>query len=714
MDLTSAPPTALGKYEIRGVLGRGAMGTVYDGWDPVIGRRVAIKTVRLLDHADPEAQEGLERFKREAQAAGRLSHPNIVGVYDYGETAETAYIVMEFVEGQSLKQHLDAGERFPVAETVAIMGQVLAGLQFSHDSGVIHRDVKPGNVMITKGGPGGGRVKLADFGIARIESSVMTQDGTMLGTPAYMSPEQLMAQTVDSRTDIYSAGVVLYQLLTGERPFEGGLTAIIHKALNTVPPRPSELSVTAPASLDRVVARAMSKRPADRYPDADSFANDMRAAFEAPGQAIGARVPMADADATVVARPGLADRAAPPPAPPARSVAPSPPVLLHLPPPLAKAERGSNKALWGSLVVIALLAVGGGAWWALRSPAPPETIASAPSPAGSAPSGVSPVPSSGPPVSSPPAATPPRPAQPPAAQSPPAETQSAQSTPAPMPPTTSAPAQSAPPSLPPSGSPSPPAVAVPPVPAPIAAPPAQSKAPEEAAPKTAAIVPPKPAAIREALAALALSANCALPRFALADDGGITATGLVGAGAPAAALHEATLAAVGSAQLSWLMRPVDPAYCAVLNLIRPLDQPMLPAFGLALKDETEPLKDGEAIRPVLKLPDFPAHLQVDYLSHDGSVLHLFPDQAHKDKLFPANAIVPLGDPKQGVGTVGPPFGTDLIIAIASSVPLFSARRGSDADTVQAYLPALAAALDAARRNNVKLIGRALPVETMAR
>src|SRR5271165_2110517 len=217
MDLTSAPPTALGKYEIRGVIGRGAMGTVYDGWGPVIGRRVAIKTVRLLDHADPEAQEGLERFKREAQAAGRLSHPNIVGVYDYGETAETAYIVMKFVEGQSLKQHLDAGERFPVAETVAIMGQVLAGLQFSHDSGVIHRDVKPGNVMITKGGPGGGRVKLADFGIARIESSVMTQDGTMLGTPAYMSPEQLMAQTVDSRTDIYSSGVVLYQLLTGER-----------------------------------------------------------------------------------------------------------------------------------------------------------------------------------------------------------------------------------------------------------------------------------------------------------------------------------------------------------------------------------------------------------------------------------------------------------------------------------------------------------------
>ena len=132
--------------------------------------------------------------------------------------------------------------------------------------------------MIAKGG----RVKLADFGIARIESSVMTQDGTMLGTPAYMSPEQLMALTVDARSDLYSAGVVLYQMLTGERPFEGGLTAIIHKALNTVPPRPSEIAVTSPPAFDAVVARAMARRPADRYPDADSFAQRTAPALEAP------------------------------------------------------------------------------------------------------------------------------------------------------------------------------------------------------------------------------------------------------------------------------------------------------------------------------------------------------------------------------------------------------------------------------------------------
>src|SRR5271156_7212192 len=140
----------LGKYELRRILGKGAMGTVYEGFDPIIARQVAIKTVRLPDPDDVEAQEGLARFKREAQAAGRLSHPNIVGVYDYGETNEAAYIVMEFIEGQSLKERLDTREPFPVGETVRIMEQGLAALQFSHQRAVIHRDIKPGNVMLAE------------------------------------------------------------------------------------------------------------------------------------------------------------------------------------------------------------------------------------------------------------------------------------------------------------------------------------------------------------------------------------------------------------------------------------------------------------------------------------------------------------------------------------------------------------------------------------
>ncbi len=282
----------LGKYEISGILGKGAMGTVYDARDPVIDRRVAIKTLTLPDAADTEAQDELARFKREAQAAGRLTHPNIVGVFDYGETPKLAYIVMEFVDGPSLKSLLDKNERFPAAETVRMMEALLAGLQFSHERGVVHRDIKPANVMLTRGG----QVKIADFGIARIESSNMTQAGTIMGTPAYMSPEQFMGQTVDTRTDIYSAGVVLYQMLTGERPFEGSMTGIMHKALNVAPPRPSELSVTAPEPLDALVARAMAKRPEQRFASAAEFAQALRTAFEG-----GAATPEAtDAEATMV------------------------------------------------------------------------------------------------------------------------------------------------------------------------------------------------------------------------------------------------------------------------------------------------------------------------------------------------------------------------------------------------------------------------------
>ena len=309
----------LGKYELRGTLGRGAMGTVYEGWDPIIDRKVAIKTVRLPDAADEEAQEELARFKREAQAAGRLNHPNIVGVFDYGETPEIAYIVMEFIDGTSLKSVMDKQERFPIPEVLRVMEQLLSGLQFSHDRGVVHRDIKPANIMLTSGG----QVKIADFGIARIESSSMTQAGTVMGTPAYMSPEQFMGQTVDARTDLYSSGVMLYQLLTGERPFEGSMSAIMHKALNVEPPRPSDLSVTAPQALDAVVAKAMAKRPEQRFANADEMARALREAVENPGAAPVA-APAAgddDAEATMVRpqRPALA--VVPPSSPPAASAA---------------------------------------------------------------------------------------------------------------------------------------------------------------------------------------------------------------------------------------------------------------------------------------------------------------------------------------------------------------------------------------------------------
>jgi serine/threonine-protein kinase len=269
-------PDTLGKYDLRQILGKGAMGTVFEGYDPMIGRRLAIKTVQIPDREDADVQAGLARFKREAQIAGRLSHPNIVGVFDYGETPDSAYIVMEFVDGVTLKQLLDRNERFELKEIVRLMRDLLAGLQYSHERGVVHRDIKPANVMLTAAG----EIKIADFGIARVESSSLTQVGTLMGTPSYMSPEQFMGQTVDARSDIYSAGVLLYQLLTGEKPFDGGLTAVMHKVLNTEPPPPSVLSVTIPEEFDPVVRKAMAKHPASRFASAAEFATALQDAYE--------------------------------------------------------------------------------------------------------------------------------------------------------------------------------------------------------------------------------------------------------------------------------------------------------------------------------------------------------------------------------------------------------------------------------------------------
>ncbi len=279
----------LGKYEIRGELGQGAMGIVYDGFDPMIGRRVALKTVRRdqLDRA--EVEEILARFKREAQAAGRLNHPNIVQIYEYGEDEGTAFIAMEFVEGRELKDHFDADERFPMAEIVRIMGQLLEALDYSHKNGVVHRDIKPANIILLKDGT----VKVADFGIARVESSNLTQAGSVLGTPSYMSPEQFMGQTVDGRSDLFSAGVILYQFLTGEKPFTGALTTIMHKVLKEEPAAPSALNVQVPRPFDALIRKALAKRPDERFQNGREFAIALKMA--AAGQAV-----PGDGDATLV------------------------------------------------------------------------------------------------------------------------------------------------------------------------------------------------------------------------------------------------------------------------------------------------------------------------------------------------------------------------------------------------------------------------------
>jgi serine/threonine protein kinase len=269
----------LGKYQVTEVLGKGAMGVVYKAFDPHIRRAVALKTIRreLID--DDRAAQTLARFRNEAQAAGRLSHPGIVAVYEYGEDNELAYIAMEYVQGNPLREYFSRGTRFEPRDVVSLMSQLLDALGYAHEQGVWHRDIKPANLIVMTNG----RLKIADFGIARIDSSNLTQIGAVMGTPGYMAPEQYAGADVDWRADLFSAGVVLYQLLTGEKPFAGTAESIAYKVCYETPAAPSTLAPgRLSATYDEVVARAMAKKAEGRYPTAQAFRSALLEAYAAP------------------------------------------------------------------------------------------------------------------------------------------------------------------------------------------------------------------------------------------------------------------------------------------------------------------------------------------------------------------------------------------------------------------------------------------------
>ena len=272
----------LGRYDIVSVLGKGAMGVVYAGMDPRLHRKVAIKTILKSALDEDTAKEYTMRFDREAQAVARLNHPNIVQVYDFGAEGDVAYIVMEFIQGKELKDFFDANERFDIKEAVHIMGELCEALHFAHEGGIIHRDIKPANVMIDSKG----RVKLADFGVARItdadrSASEKTQAGAIVGTPAYMSPEQIEGGEIDRRTDIFSAGIILYQFLTGEKPFTGTSTwTIAKKILQDEPVMPSKLNTNISPLFDAVIAKALAKNMNARYQNARDLGTDLKNALE--------------------------------------------------------------------------------------------------------------------------------------------------------------------------------------------------------------------------------------------------------------------------------------------------------------------------------------------------------------------------------------------------------------------------------------------------
>ena len=267
--------TKAGRYEVSGELGRGAMGVVYHAKDPVIGRAVAVKTLQLSEEGTGLTRaELLERFQTEARAAGHLTHPNIVVIFDAGEEDGLFFITMELVEGKSLQNMLDAGQMFPLPRVLRIMEQICSALQFAHDRNIVHRDIKPANLMLTPEDT----LKITDFGTAKIlQFGTVQQTAHVMGTPSYMSPEQIKGKVVDGRSDIFSLGVVLYEMVTGEKPFPGqNITTVIYKIVNEEPTAPRDIDSSIHPGMNFVIMKSLAKEPAARYQSCRELFEDLR------------------------------------------------------------------------------------------------------------------------------------------------------------------------------------------------------------------------------------------------------------------------------------------------------------------------------------------------------------------------------------------------------------------------------------------------------
>jgi len=265
------PPEKLGRYEIVREIGHGAMGVVYEATDPTIGRKIALKAIRF-DGIGTSADEAARRFKNEARAAGGLNHPNLVTVYDAGEDNGNLFLAMEYIEGSTLDVLLSAQRTLSSTQTIDIIRQVCAGLDFAHSKGIVHRDIKPANVMLA----GHGLVKITDFGIARA-GEVMTITGQVVGTPNYMSPEQVLGKPLDGRSDLFSVGVMAYEMITGERPFEGqSITTIMYKIVHETPIPPRKLDSSIHSGLSAIIEKSLAKSPEERFQTGNDLAQALQ------------------------------------------------------------------------------------------------------------------------------------------------------------------------------------------------------------------------------------------------------------------------------------------------------------------------------------------------------------------------------------------------------------------------------------------------------
>jgi serine/threonine protein kinase len=408
--------THAGRYQIVKELGRGSMGVVYQGFDPVIGRTVAIKTMLIEGLSAAEFQEYKARFQREAQAAGILAHPNIVTVYDFGEDSGVLFLAMEYLDGKSLQELVEKQNILPVETIVPIFEQVCSALDHAHRSNIVHRDIKPANIMILNSG----LVKVTDFGIAKIMSMGMTQAGQILGTPNYMSPEQVKGRKVDGRSDIFALGVILYELVTGEKPFGGqNITTVIYKIINENPIPPRELDSTIHPGLSFVISKALAKNPDERFQTCRELAEGLKnyrnlGAEPAPSATVVIKVPPLQAPPAAEPPPVPTRQAAvPAPQPPLEiqsvsaeigKVRPSappvreqmPPARPAVPPPAFAAikpqRQGSSPVLWAllGLLLIGGIAAGGYYFLYVKNPptiqqGTPETVPAVQSPSATAP-----------------------------------------------------------------------------------------------------------------------------------------------------------------------------------------------------------------------------------------------------------------------------------------------------------------------------------------
>jgi serine/threonine-protein kinase len=374
--------TRAGRYQIVSELGRGSMGVVYQGFDPIIGRTVAIKTMLTEGFAPAEFEEYKARFQREAQSAGVLAHPNIVTVYDFGEDSGVLYLAMEFLEGKSLQALVEEQTILPVETIIPMYEQVCSALDHAHRHRIVHRDIKPANIMILESG----LVKVTDFGIAKMMSMGMTQAGQILGTPNYMSPEQVKGRSVDGRADIFSLGVILYELVTGEKPFGGqNITTVIYKIINENPISPRELDATIPVGLSYVIQKALAKNPDERYQTCRELAEDLRnyrsvGGAAAPSATVILRVPPIQAPPPEALPPPARVPSAPVAAQPQVAAEPQPPrpLSVQVIPPHRPQPRGTSPVVWVLLTLLAVGAAGGGYYYFKYKPEHPAATPTTP------------------------------------------------------------------------------------------------------------------------------------------------------------------------------------------------------------------------------------------------------------------------------------------------------------------------------------------------